>query len=286
MSRKYPLSYPAPAQTKFRTRVTEKVPSDYLSAVFKSSFMGGPLKKVSAHPTLPIIIGIATAATGHSQMLVRSLAIMLCATCLALDVGVWISKKGWRKQHKEIIFCVTSCLLCCSAMGAMYWFLNSTLGDQQKDVWANLVVQAPSSAPRDDPFSSIFTITNGGQEDIGWHKITCTANTVYFLGGLLYTGLPTTNHITESRTPLRSGRRSESVICLDLFSAKNRLGCADITVNIDYVLEDQPTWKQHKPFRFFTRREEGIFRWYEFSLDTPGSVCNTAAMEDHGPPYK
>src|SRR5713226_6425349 len=125
MSRRHPLSYPAPAQGKFHVQMNKEVLRDYYGAVFGSSFTRGPFKKVSVHGTIPVIIGAAATATGHSQMLVRSLAVLSCFIWLSLDVGRWVSEAEWQKQYKAIAFCIASCVLCCSAMGIMYWFLIS-----------------------------------------------------------------------------------------------------------------------------------------------------------------
>jgi hypothetical protein len=92
MNRRHPLTYPAPAQAKIHTKKNRRVLRDYYAAIFHSQLMRGPFKKISGHGTVPIILGAAVTATGHAQMLVRSLAVIVCAVWFSLDVGVWLTE--------------------------------------------------------------------------------------------------------------------------------------------------------------------------------------------------
>src|ERR1039457_7048458 len=107
MSRKYPLSYPAPAQTKFQARIEKTGSLDYYNAVFGSAFMRGTFKKISGHGIVPILIGVLAVATGSLQMPFRSMAVIISAVWLSLDIGVWISEAKWSKHLKILAFCIS-----------------------------------------------------------------------------------------------------------------------------------------------------------------------------------
>src|SRR5665213_1970674 len=111
MSRKYPLSYPAPDQKHFHAKRTPKAPRDYYDLVFCSSFIQGPFKKFSIHGTTPILVGALIAATGSLQMIARSIGVLICALWLSLDIGAWISATRWKQHYKVIGLCTVISLL-------------------------------------------------------------------------------------------------------------------------------------------------------------------------------
>jgi hypothetical protein len=58
---------------------------------------------------------------------------------------------------------------------------------QLRDTFSHLIV-VPDSAAQERPFSTLFTITNGGDADIPWHSVSCKANWIYFSGGFMLGG--------------------------------------------------------------------------------------------------
>lgn len=278
MSRKYPLSYPA-AKTGSHKQINEEVPRDYYSIVFRSSFMGGPFRKISGHGTLPIIIGAAVAATGHSQMLVRAVAVLVCSIWLSLDVGVWISGTQWPKQRKCMVYCVSSCLLGCSFMGITYWFLESKLEDQQKETFEKLT--ADVTIPTDsNVMHSMFSIRNGGSSkleppDVSCHIVRLIADNPLFVENDAWYA-PRSNN-----TPLSPNGDGESIPCL-----ANRqipypaiIYCADVALYVDYALQDQPLVKNERVFRWFGYREAGQFVWYTEALSLKDSHCRPSTRQ-------
>jgi hypothetical protein len=141
--------------------------------------MSGPFKKVSAHGTIPIIIGAALAATGASQMFMRSLAILVCAIWFSLDVGIWIAETNWKRHYKQISFCVTLCLLCCGALRITKSFLESALADQQEETYDKLDIEVPKIEV-ENPITTMFSVKNNGITDIRDHHITCLDNFIVF----------------------------------------------------------------------------------------------------------
>jgi hypothetical protein len=296
MSQKHSLGYRAPARTKLHTQVDKEVPHDYYSTVFHSSLMRGPFKEVSGHGTIPTIIGAAVAATGHSQMLVRSLAVVICAVWLSLDVGVWLSKTKWSKQWKGIAFCISSSFLCCLAMGIMYWFLASTLEDQHNETFQHLTANhylVPGE--EDDPMHTMFSVTNGGSYEISEkHGITCLTNLavgnggasvqgmfswvadgkVHISGGIHTFGLP------PAATTLLPGGDAQTDQCLNWWKFAKGTDCADITLIFWYSLESQPDVQREKSFRFVAYKgKNGQFSWYAEPQSLQGSYCTGALVK-------
>jgi hypothetical protein len=85
----------------------------------------------------------------------------------------------------------------------------------------------------------------------------------------------------EFSATLPGSGRSDSISCETIFARSSAITCADVTIIVEYVVLGQEAMQQHKEFRFATRKEGDLFRWYEVSLGEQGSVCLTAALEDH-----
>ena len=216
--------------------------------------MRGPFKTVSAHGAIPLLIGAAVTASGYSQMIVRSVAIVLCAVWLALDIGVWIFSLEWSTGKKNMVFCISACILCCLAMGVMYWFLASTLEDQRTDTMSRLTAQI---YPDPEETKSVFSITNEGREVIGHHQLSCEIHTVLGSNGAAVEDLSSDVH--EVASTMGPGE-SQSDACLSEFVfTPYRLVCADIVVDFSYELDNQPGIRQTKKLRFFGYGSP--FRW-------------------------
>jgi hypothetical protein len=277
MSRNHPLSYPAPQPPNRHFHPLRLVDhggekKGLLDTIFGHPFMRGPFKKISGHGTIPIIIGAAVVAEGHSQMLVRSVAVVLCAVWLSLDIGVWISETKWQRQYKAITFCAASWLLCCGAMGIMYWFLESTLEDQRADVFQNLggsVVLPPSGYV----MNSSFTFRNNGKTAIGSHQISCSINRFYANDGKVSIENVRTA-IVGPQVPLEPGGDGQSEICWFILPPESLPNpkCADITLEMVYVLETQPKYTQHKEFRFIADKKDD-FAWHQHPVKMRDSPC-------------
>ena len=240
--------------------------------VFGNSFMRGPFRAISGHGVGPLILGTGITAQGHSYMFVRSMALVICAVWISLEIGVRLSESKWSEHWKLIVFVMTWCLLGCLAMGVMYWFLDSTLEDQETSVYEKLTVQAFLPAPH-DPLKMGVTATNAGNTDIGDRKITCYINRISYYpnGGMDGFGMRST--LSEKST-LKASGDGETSYCTAAItrSVPNSYAyCADITVSVSYVLTTQPLIQKEKKFRFVAKNEDFVFR--QQTVDYPKSFC-------------
>lgn len=87
---------------------------------------------------------------------------------------------------------------------------------------------------------------------------------------------------SESGETILGGGRSDTTECTNYLSASSAVSCADITLTITYEISGHEGVKQSKDFRSATRMENHLFKWHEVSAGTKGSVCVTAAKEEHG----
>jgi len=253
-------------------------PKGLFDSLFGDPLMRGAFKKISRHGLVPVVLGAAVIIEGHSAMQIRSTALMVCAAWLAADIGAEISDKNWGSQVKAIIFCFATCLSFCAAMVCMYWFLLSTLEDQQVDEFQNpdgMVALPPSGYVLD----STFAVRNNGKTAIGPHQVSCVINrfSSYKVPGpdIEITASRSTI-IRDSQVSLEPGGDAQSDACLSIFinpEATTGAKCADITLQMFYVLETQPTDVRHKEFRFLAKRVDG-FTWHRQPLGMPVSPCN------------
>ena len=228
-------------------------------------------KKVTSHPVVPTALGTAVAVTGHSEMFIRSIAMVVFALWLCIDVGIWLWESEWPpKPWKPMVFASVSCVSLLSVMIVMRWFLVSTLEDQQTDVYNKLSAQA-FLPPSGDPHGTMFTITNGGNTTIGGqHEIMCFVNLVTDrLGG-------TTRHIgqihTLSSVRILPGGDARSDPCLNV-TIHEGANCFDVTVLFSYVLETQPADVKQKRFRFVAIVNGVRFMWNRQPVELRQSYC-------------
>ena len=275
MTRNRPLSYPArtPQKRHFNPlKLISGAPSRrfFFDIVFGHRLMREHFKKVSRHGTIPILLGAAVAATGHSQMFVRSLAVILCAIWFSLDVGVWVSATEWKRQYKAMVLCIASSLLCCLSMAVMYWFLLSTLEDQQTDVAAHLSVQ-PFMPKSGDVFKMGVTVMNGSATDINDHQVICWVMRLNMLprGGIRHIGLTT---MPVEITNLKAYGDAETSYCLSMMPLQGTPSCADVVVEVEYSLSTQPTIRTSRSIRFVAKGED--FSWHPQALNNlKGDYC-------------
>jgi hypothetical protein len=287
------LSYPAPIPSRRHFHPLVGIPQTpkkvgLFDAIFSHPIMRKQFKKFSGHGTFPIILGAAATATGHSQMLVRSIAVVVCAIWLSLDVGIWISEANWREQVKAIVFCASTWILCCLAMGIMYWFLLSTLEDQRTDVSQHLVPRHEVPPGEDDPMHTMFSITNGGSFDISRkHQITCFTRLALSSNGTgvvsgMWSGV-VDGHLTLSGSELvhtssdyvlRAGGDAVTEPCLQFFRFENGTSCVDMDLIFWYSLDTQPNYEEEKKFRYVAYKgKNGEFMWYGEPVESSERYC-------------
>jgi hypothetical protein len=288
MSLKHPLTYPAPTQATFHTQIPKTV-RDYYNLVFHNGFMRGPFKKISAHGAIPLAIGLAATALGHSQMFVRSVALIISAVWISLDIGVWLGETNWSQHRKIWLFCLFSWILCCSAMGIMYWFMLSTLEDQRTDVYEKLAMTHSSpSGHSNDPMFEMFSITNAGAFDISRnHGIRCLTNMAVGNHGTTHDiGVWSASHgnivglgfdTTPATSILESDGGTQTEACLRIWGNSFVQGgpdCVDVTVDFWYSLETQPDYNQEKKFRLIAFKGSlGDFTWAQEPVESQEDYC-------------
>ncbi len=204
-------------------------------------------------------------------MFVRSLAVVFCAVWLSIDIGIWISETKLSKQSKSIMFSTASCALCCLAMGIMYWFMFSTLEDQQTDVKGHLKISLFWPSPNEISKLGVI-VTNEGSSAIGErHALRCEANRITLQNGLGFEDLSLGN--SPSRTaPIEANGDSEI--------------CADITAVFTYSLRTQPAFFDEKKYRFTGRVEGHQFVWTPQRIDYPGKYCDESPVTQRPVPLQ
>jgi hypothetical protein len=292
MSRSHPLSYPAPQPSKKHFHPLKFIlPNDYskslLDQILANPFMRGPFRKISGHGTIPILLGAAVVAEGQFHLLVRGIAIALCALWLSLDGGVWICETKWKPGYKAIGFGATAGVLSSLAMVVMYWFLLSALVDQQADVAARLELSISEPAANRDLSNTIVTATNNSGTALVHNSIFCIINRItfddpegsypppYTAMGLGTIRIPS-DWPKPSKEIIQAYGDAQSERCLgmlklkgvsvgypkDLEYPKGLPVCADITAVISYHLSTQPLLLKEKRKRVVARAAKGAdFVW-------------------------
>ncbi len=293
--RKYPRRYNPGHFLKLAVRFCRRknkrqsAPARFLfDTIFGSDSIRKSLKAISGHGLFPIVIATAVTITGHSYILIRSIALLLCALWVSLDVGVVLSEKKWALEWKSIAFLIGWCGSFCAALGIMSWFIESTLEDQLVDVYRNLSVTAYSSSS-DNPFMSMFTATNSGGTAIGRHRISCWFILATSADGATAEGGPFTfkgdtmilnsanPDVAMSESPILPGGDAQTDHCLSAVGLAT-VTCADVVVEVAYSLVTQPEVKQSKQFRFVAYPNSEIgqpFIWHRQPVGQRGSYCKS-----------
>jgi hypothetical protein len=279
MSRKYWLKYPAPQQDKFHTKIEENIPRTVFGLIFGTDLLQKHYKRLPGHWFFPILVGTAVTASGHSSMLIRSAALVLCGLFLSLDVGLWIADRPWSIWRKSILFSIASCFWFCLAMSAMFWFLSSALDDQETDVDHNLTAEV-SLPPSGDPIKSLFSVKNGGSTTIDKHDIRCYATALVGNNGTSL--ISKLNLQAQAYDGLLPPGDSDTVQCLIVDGFANGVDCLDLMLDFRYDLETQPEVKKMHSFRFVGHFDQGKFFWVRQPLEAPGTYC---ASFYHGPKF-
>lgn len=208
------------------------------------------------------------AVSGRGELWLKSLGILLAALWLIVDL--WFRLLPTTKQWKVLLGWTGTNVLLILVMVAMYWWLDGKLKDQLDDVMSKLAVNAYSEP---NSIESMFSVTNGGQTDIGYHDVYCIVNFEGFSEHAAVTGGRDRYQMVKSDTPLRAGGGMVTSPCISGFEGNPPLLCADITVVVEYALITQPTELQKKRQRFYGRYNGQGLKWYGEPVDTPGDFC-------------
>jgi hypothetical protein len=240
-------------------------------AVFSNSTVRSVVKAISGHGLWPILIATGVTISGHSAMLIRSVALLVCAIWLSVDIAIWIAEKKWPLYLKSMALSAAMTGSCCLAMGIMYWFLLSTLEDQQSNVDANLIgsVFLP---PGGDVWLSHFSVTNKSNWRLRY-LITCAPKMIVDEDQSTFTGA---GWAMSEPSWLEAGGDTDSSQCLSTIRIgnKNAILCADVELDVLYALETQMVGQKHKRFRFVGYREANKFEWFPKGLDYAGTSCS------------
>jgi hypothetical protein len=226
------------------------------------------LKSISGHGLFPILIATGITITGHSAMLVRSIALVVCAIWLSVDIAVWISQRRWRVHWKSMAFSAVTTLACCAAMGIMYWFMLSTLDDQQANVTSN-IVPSVSLPPSGNAWLSLFSIGNKSNFKLQ-SKIWCAPRMILDSGDNTFTGPHWEYGPSGTLEPNGDMNFTQ---CLAGVRIDTAIVCADVYMNFDYSLDTQPAIPKTKRFRFVGYSGRDKFEWYQVSVDRAASYC-------------
>jgi hypothetical protein len=149
---------------------------------------------------------------------------------------------------------------------------NRAFAGERDDV-ARHLEPTPAQASEDSVSSAQVTLHNGSGTNIRLLHFNCYARTMHLNNGMTFTRERFGHDL--SGVLLFAGGSGQSLACtpnslVTMIPAANTT-CADITWWIDYVLVDQPTRGQRKPFRLIL--QDGHKRWEEVSLDSPALSC-------------
>jgi hypothetical protein len=223
-------------------------PISFFDRLLGSPLMRGAFKRWSAHGLVPVALGALLVIEGHLAVLIRGVAVLVCAAWLALDIGVELSEKKWSPQFKGIAFSLLAALCFVAAMGCMYWILVSTLEKQQNDTYARLTAQV-ENAPSRDVMETFFTVTNNGNASIS-ENTSCLTNLIVADGGYHYIYHNLKSMFFEFPI-LKGGGDSQSVQCLVIWRGYSPvINCVDVSIQASYALTTQPDVKTEKSFRF------------------------------------
>jgi hypothetical protein len=246
-----------------------------LDIVFGNKSVRQSFTRWSGHGLVPLVLSVAVTFIGHSELVIKSAALILCAIWISLDIGAELAGKSkWPAYKKAIIFCTTFFAFSCAAMGTMWWFLNVALEAQQEDVFNKLDITVPRPETG-NPITTMFSVKNNAATNIGTHHISCKDDFILFEGPNVFAD--GRSSFDKYFVPLSGGGDGDTVPCLESLPATfKNLGpilCADIRIVVDYSLESQPQVPRQKPARFITRKEGDHFVWYVQPIKESASPC-------------
>jgi hypothetical protein len=259
------------------------------------------LKKLPSfflHPVLGLIVAALITFSGHSELFLRSVGLTVVGLWLILDLWAALLRKEWQWKFTAG-WSGTSAILIV-VMAVMWWWLDGKLEDQREAVSLGLHF-SHYSAPGKTPKDTWFTVANDSAYAIsGKHKLACFIN--YSVGDH---GHSIIDGIWQAFTPdeitgkwrgasgadahantlwphlrigpsLQPGGDSETDECLNVIYSPEP-ECIDLTLIFLYSLEDQPTLKQEKDFRYIGELEDNTFVWRSEPLNAPSRICQRYA---------
>lgn len=283
MSQRHPLHYPAPSPEVRSFNALKLIPPVenlvfLFDRIFNHQIVRDRIRPILLHGIILAVIGAALAALGHSYMLVRSVAVFVCAICLVLELAVWISGAKWQRQYKAIVFCAVTYILESSGMGIMYWFLDSTLEDQQADVVKGFKAEA-STPSASNPWGTVFSVTNNSPFRLVNAEISCLVHRISDFNANEFGG--PWSKTPPSKTVEPNGDVSTND-CLNVVKNPSLVVCSDVEIKLSYSLETQPAIKNNVRYRFVGEPQNGLFQWTQKGLNKKDPYCPTP----HLPPFQ
>ncbi len=148
----------------------------------------------------------------------------------------------------------------------------------QNDVVTHLNIKI--DVPSGNPWDSIVTIANNSSSELSKHGITCKINRLRMENGSVYENVGSTIE-WGGDAPLRIGGDAQSDTCLkghygsqeNIFRGSAPVACADVTVVVNYSVNDYPEVVGQKKVRFVTLESGGHMSWNQQPEGRRGAGC-------------
>src|SRR2546429_4600435 len=162
------------------------------------------------------------------------------------------------KHPGPILWRLIAAIIVIVVFGLMMFLVHQrSLKKEQDDVRSKLSVQAFMPSSRNVLRTGISVINRGGTA-LKEHDIQCVLRRVVYApyGGIAGIGMQTTLPQKSRLRAYGDGETSYCIAGIQSFPPDTHPICADLTVNISYVLETQPDVKEIEPFRFVADGED------------------------------
>lgn len=224
----------------------------------------GQAPKLLLNPVWGIMVATLLAVSGHGELLLKSVGILLAA--LWLIVNIWFRLLPTNNRWRILAGWAATNALLIAAMGTMYWWLHGKLQDEQDDVFQHLALDVrPSMSP--NPLLAMFTMRNDGNADLDEYEMECYINLARYEKASV---AEVAAQPMPSSGGLKAGGDAESAPCLAAVGISSPLVCVDVTVHVHYVVASQPDIKKEKPFRFVGHREGSAMAWDRIPVEVQG----------------
>jgi len=247
------------------------------------------------HGLVALVVAWLISYGGRGETRFKSAGVFLMAIWLIFEVWAWIVRQKPWDLHRWNIGCTLTDFILIAALLVTAWFAIEELQKQRDDVWQNLRADPYVIGPRDDPMTTLFTVTNGSRFEISKkHQIICGVNIAidqqhaYILGPVetaivndkmvtLWSDNPDLFPHTLSTSRVTSGGDVQTDACLRVLNFASGTECVDLTLTFWYALESQPDMEQQKRFRMVAfRNGDGEFKWVKESLNSGENYCQYA----------
>jgi hypothetical protein len=223
------------------------------------------------HPIWGIVAATLLAFVGPEYLLWRSVGLLIITVWLAVEFLAWWLPKRHLGRLRWMFGVTTASLMFIGMMVVMHWWMVGELQDQRDDVFRNLILSANMPQGSNNPFESIFTVTNSGGVGISKRRIACMPVT--------FTTVLGKKHTFKNIRFLFPGAwdvellpgHSESDRCL--LGWQTPSVCLDIELEVAYELVTQPTVTQRQLSRFVAYLIGNRFEWHEQPADRIDSYC-------------